>query len=76
MKYKIKYFFDGYGEVEVEADNEEEAREMFFSGEVDFDIDKEWGDDYSIERIEEIDEEYQKALQETDDYYRLNKHEL
>jgi hypothetical protein len=76
MKYKIKYFFDGYGEVEVEADNEEEAREMFFSGEVDFDIDKEWGEDYSIERIEEIDEEYQKALQETDDYYRLNKHEL
>ncbi len=53
-KYRIKYYFDGYGEAEVEADNDTEAREMFFNGNVDFDIDREWGDNYCVGGIERL----------------------
>jgi hypothetical protein len=51
-RYKIKYFFDGYGSEIVEANNKEEAREMFYSGELNFS--DEWGDNYNVDRIEEL----------------------
>ena len=53
-KYKIHYYFDGNGEVLVEAENEDEAREMFFSGEIE--NEDEWGDQYSIKEVEELKE--------------------
>jgi len=48
-KYIIEYYFDGNGKVEVEAKNQEEAREKFFNG--DFDETEEYGENYNIERI-------------------------
>ncbi len=62
-KYKISYYFDGYGEAFVEAKNEEEARDKFYEGDADFDsgteegqdyCSNEWGDTYNIETVEEI----------------------
>lgn len=35
--FKIHYYFDGYGEVLIEAENEEEAREKFLQGEFEDD---------------------------------------
>jgi len=49
MKYKIKYFFDGNGEVFVNAKSFEEAKEKFFDGE--FKKEKEWGDSYNIDQV-------------------------
>lgn len=51
MKFKIKYYFDGYGSVEVEAKNREKAEEMFFDGE--FENEEEHGDQYTIDTTEE-----------------------
>ena len=48
-KYIIRYFFDGTGEVSVEAENEKEARAQFFQG--DFENENEWGDSYNIDRV-------------------------
>ena len=50
--YKIEYSFDGHGEVEVKAKNQEEAEEKFFEGE--FEKEKEWGENSDIEKIEEV----------------------
>ena len=50
-KYKIQYYFDGNGEVEIEAKSKDEAREMFFNGE--FSKEQEWGENYNIEEIVE-----------------------
>ncbi|HSA07650.1 MAG TPA: hypothetical protein P5556_10790 [Candidatus Gastranaerophilales bacterium] len=52
-KFKINYYFDGNGSVEVEAKNEDEAREMFFNG--DFSDEEEWGENYNIENIQKWD---------------------
>jgi len=49
-KYIIKYYFDGYGEEEVEAKNKKEVEEMFFDGGLD--MENEWGENYNIETIE------------------------
>jgi hypothetical protein len=53
--YKISYFFDGNGEVLVNAKSKEEARELFFGGEVDFNQENEWGEQYNIGSIDEVD---------------------
>lgn len=50
-KFFIKYYFDGNGEVEIDAKNENEAREKFFSGEFAEHSEQEWGDSYNIETI-------------------------
>jgi len=52
-RYKIKYFFDGYGEGFVEAKNEEEARDKFFDGDTDLISEAEWGENYNIDMIEQ-----------------------
>ena len=46
--YKISYSFDGNGEVLVEAKDEEEAKDKFFSGETEFESENEWGESYEI----------------------------
>lgn len=51
-KYLIKYYFDGYGQVEVEAESEEKAYDVFYNG--DFDKEEEWGERYNIEEIQDI----------------------
>ena len=48
--YKITYTFDGWGTVLVEADNEEEAQEIYDDGGGDY-VD-EGGETYYIDRIE------------------------
>jgi hypothetical protein len=58
-KFKITYNFDGTGEVEVEAKTSHDAREKWYDGEFDPDTEKEWGETYTIEDVEEIKtEEY------------------
>ena len=48
-QYLIKYTFNGFGEVFVDADNAEQAEDMFFDGE--FDDEKEDGTDYEISKV-------------------------
>ena len=48
--FKIYYSFNGLGDVEIQAKNEEEAREKFYSG--DFKDEDESGENYVIESIE------------------------
>ena len=47
--YKIKYYFDGNGEVEIQAKTKDEAREAFFEGQ--FENEREYGENYNIENI-------------------------
>ena len=47
--YKIRYYFDGRGEVIIEAETEEEAEEIFLKGQ--WGDEDEWGEDYTIEDI-------------------------
>jgi hypothetical protein len=49
-KFIVSYDFDGNGEVEIEADSEEQAREKFFDGQ--FENEQEWGEDYAVRNIE------------------------
>lgn len=58
--FKIKYYFDGNGEVFVKAKNKEEAENLFFEGEYELKDDSEWGDNYNIEAIEESEKEVKK----------------
>jgi hypothetical protein len=51
-KFKITYYFDGNGEVEIEAKTAEKAREKFFNGE--FRDEEEWGENYNIDKVEKI----------------------
>lgn len=51
-KFKINYYFDGNGSIEVEAENEDQAREMFYDGV--FSDEEEWGENYNIEKISKI----------------------
>jgi len=48
-KYLIQYYFDGQGEVEVEAKSKKDAKDMFFDGE--WENEKEWGENYNVEEI-------------------------
>ncbi len=50
--YIVSYSFDGYGEVKVKAESEEEARDKFFEGEWSGKED-EWGQTYNIEMLAE-----------------------
>jgi len=52
QKFKVFYTFDGVGNCEVEAENEQEAEELFFDGE--FDNDYQSGSDYKVSRVEKI----------------------
>lgn len=54
MKYNIKYYFDGFGEVEIEANSKEEAEEKFSSGDYNLNKEEEWGENYEIAEVEEI----------------------
>lgn len=49
--YKISYYFDGNGEVLVKALSPKQARDLFFSGEVEFAKETEWGESYQIDKI-------------------------
>lgn len=49
--YTIKYCFDGYGKVEIEAESRDEAEEKFYDGE--FTDEDEWGENYEVFNIEE-----------------------
>ncbi len=51
-KYIISYSFDGYGEVAINAENEESARDKFFEGDWKGKED-EWGEEYNIADITE-----------------------
>jgi len=52
MKYRVNYYFDGRGEVIIDAKNKEEAEKIFKSGE--WENEKEWCDDsYTFDSVEE-----------------------
>ena len=48
MKYLVKYKFEGYGQAEVTADNEEEAEVKFIQGKYKKKENDEWGSDYVV----------------------------
>jgi hypothetical protein len=52
-KYLIEYYFNGYGNVKIKAENKLEAENKFDNGE-DYEEDDEWGEEYIIEHIEEL----------------------
>jgi len=47
--YLVKYYFDGYGKVEVKAKSPEEAKEKWFEGDTIGATEDEWGDQYNFE---------------------------
>lgn len=49
-RYTISYSFNGYGDVVIEADNEDSARDLFYDG--DYSDQNEDGDNYEISRVE------------------------
>ncbi len=51
-RFKIKYYFDGKGEVSITANSREEAVDMFYDGVFNEGEEEEWGEDYSIDTIE------------------------
>ena len=51
--FKVKYFFDGFGEVDIKAKNAKEARDKFISGDDWQGEEKEWGENYVPETIKE-----------------------
>ena len=52
-KFSVDYFFDGNGTVVIEAENEEQARNKFISGEDWQGEEQEWGENYVPESITE-----------------------
>lgn len=48
-KYIVEYYFDGNGEVEINAKSKIDAQKKFFEGE--FKNEKEWGEQYNVWRI-------------------------
>jgi len=53
--FRVHYYFDGSGYVDIEAESKEQAEERFFDG--DFENEEEWGDQYNIENVTEPLEE-------------------
>lgn len=53
-KYRVLYYFDGTGEVEIEAKSPEEATEKFRSGDYDYDKEIESGENYCFDEVIEI----------------------
>lgn len=50
-KYLVRYFFDGEGEVEIKAKNEEEAKRKFYNGEYIEGTEDEYGNNYTIDSL-------------------------
>ena len=48
-QYKLTYTFNGVGVVLIDADNSEQAEDMFYDGE--FDNEQEDGSDYEINQV-------------------------
>lgn len=51
--YIIQYYFDGNGTARVQAENQDQARELFFNGGVQQNEENEWGENFIIETIKE-----------------------
>ncbi len=52
-KYKLSYYFDGHGEVEIKANTKEEATQMWHDG--IFSDEEEYGEEYQIDEVQLID---------------------
>ena len=50
-KYKVRYYFDGTGDVIIEAKNKRDAENKFYEGE--FSDENEWGENYAVDLVEE-----------------------
>jgi len=50
-KYTVRYYFDGTGEVEIEANNKAEAEEKWRDG--DCPEGEEWGQNYILDEVME-----------------------
>ena len=51
-KYRVNYFFEGVGEVIINAKNADKAKEIFYDG--PFDKEREWGENYTIDKITKL----------------------
>ena len=50
-KYKVKYSFDGNGEVIIKAKNKQAAEKLFREGGYDDKTEKEWRENFVLENI-------------------------
>ena len=50
--FKVYYDFDGSGEVEIEAKNEQEAKDKFYEGE--FENEQEFGQNYIFNQAQKV----------------------
>ena len=52
MKYRIYYEFQGYGEVDIEAESQEQAEDLFGGGE--FENENEWSENTELMEIKQL----------------------
>lgn len=53
--FKVSYYFDGKGSVNIQAKSKKEAEDKFFEGEFEITDDSEWGENYTVEDIIKLD---------------------
>lgn len=53
-KYRIQFFYDGTGEIDIKAKNEKEARELFSQGEWEQKDVNDLSDNFNIQSVEKI----------------------
>ena len=53
-KYNLSYYFDGNGEVEIEAKSKKEAEQKWRDGNFDDKTEDEWGQEYCVDEITEV----------------------
>jgi hypothetical protein len=51
-KYLVEYYFNGEGQVVIEAENPKEAEKLFMEG--NFVDEYEWGDQYQIDEVHKV----------------------
>ncbi len=49
-KFTVKYYFDGIGKVDIEAQSAKEAEELFYEG--NFSNEEEYGEEYTVYVVE------------------------
>jgi len=54
--HEVNYHFEGNGTVKILAKSKKEAEELFRSGEFDTGREEEWGENYIVDRVEEIED--------------------
>jgi len=54
MKYKVNYYFDGEGEVVIEAKSKEEAEQKFSRGDYQEKNDSTWEQNFEVNSVKKV----------------------